>query len=173
MESHFMLDIETLGVRPTSVVLSVAFVKFTPGKSVSESGIYRVLDRKKQSVLGRTLDQETLDWWNRQSQEARKVLDDKNASCPLIAAADFNKFIKAFPEPHFVWAKSPAFDVAIMKSLYEMLDMEWPFTFNHELDVRTAMWIGKRKGFTKVSGVVAHNALADAKAQIQDISVCV
>lgn len=65
MTCHTMADIETLGTRVGSVVLSVAFVRFEDMASCSVN-----LSVPDQQSLGCEVDPSTVEWWRAQPPEA-------------------------------------------------------------------------------------------------------
>ena len=77
--AHVMIDLETLGTLPGSVILSIGAVVFDPSKPISEcieGQFYCVVNTEDSLRHGLKLNQATLDWWERQSQEAREVLHE-------------------------------------------------------------------------------------------------
>lgn len=65
-----MIDLETLGVEPDSVVMTLGAIKFDPFSDTEpHSGLYLRCDVEEQSEqLGRSIDENTLAWWSKQSQ---------------------------------------------------------------------------------------------------------
>ena len=72
---HVMLDLETLGTRPGSVILSIGAVAFGP-KGADPGGLILPVNRRSCFNAGLTEDVETVKWWNEQSGMARQVLKD-------------------------------------------------------------------------------------------------
>ncbi len=67
MATHAMIDIETLGTEPGSVVLSVGAVKFDPFNNIEpNNGKHWMLDVDAQTNVGRLVDESTLAWWGKQ-----------------------------------------------------------------------------------------------------------
>ena len=62
MAIHGMIDLETLGVEPDSVIITVGAIKFDPYTDVEpHSGLYLRCDIEEQSEqLGRTIDDNTI-----------------------------------------------------------------------------------------------------------------
>lgn len=78
----FILDMETLGIRDTSVVLSIGMTYIQPDERATyedliERGFYAKLDRKEQVNLGRTIEKSCVKWWAKQGDKAKEVLSDK------------------------------------------------------------------------------------------------
>ena len=64
MATHGMIDLETLGVDPECVILTIGAIKFNPFNSIEpNNGLYLRCDVDEQTSLGRTVDDNTLAWW--------------------------------------------------------------------------------------------------------------
>jgi len=123
-ESHYMIDIETMGTRPNSHILSIACLKFNP-MGDPEAGprdnnaipiVWERWDITPQSCreYGLEIDPDTVLWWFQQSEEARMdaVLGLYKKKLHLrVALLDLSSFIKKFSDGGniYVWAKSPQF----------------------------------------------------------------
>ena len=68
MAVHGMIDLETLGVEPDSVIITLGAIKFDPYTNEDpHSGLYLRCDIEEQSEkLGRSIDDNTLAWWTKQ-----------------------------------------------------------------------------------------------------------
>ena len=71
MAIHGMIDLETLGVNPDSVVMTLGAIKFNPFQNEEpHSPLYLRCDIEEQSEkLGRTIDDSTMEWWGKQPKE--------------------------------------------------------------------------------------------------------
>lgn len=182
---HFMVDIETMSIHVNALILSVGVVAFDikTGK-VIEPHFYRVVDMEDQSSYHRVVDASTLSWWLSRDDDgnlrAEQLVDmfDEEESHPLdevlrdlglmIREHQLKKTINPpSPEPKkiMMWAKSPQFDLSVLKSAYEDVQMMVPWTYKDEMDLRTLMSLydGKKIDF-KIPGQ-KHNALHDAMLQ--------
>src|SRR5688572_29962905 len=93
-----MLDLETLGTRPGCAILSIGAVAFDRHTGALGPEFYMVVNRKSCEAKGLTQDQSTLDWWSRQSAEAKKVLAEaENAPNGLGGAlVQFTAYLQKF-----------------------------------------------------------------------------
>ena len=67
-----MIDIETLGVDPGCVVLTIGGIKFNPYSNAEpHDGLYIRCNVDEQTELGRTVDENTLAWWNKQDPKIK------------------------------------------------------------------------------------------------------
>ena len=175
---HLMLDLETLDVKPSAVVLSIGAVVFDPYSPTTGPSFYVELTNHLDDQLkqGRTVSGSTIAWWMRQSPEARRVFDEKETSVDrcttMFALTVFANFCKD-NQVKYIWAKDPDFDVVILRSMFEDYGFDFPFSYSKSRSVRTmeAMPFALLRGPAEA----AHNALADATAQaknIQEIFAC-
>jgi len=149
-----MVDIETLGTDPGAVILSIGAVRFGPNKLGSQ--FYAKLSIASCQRAGLTVDGETLEWWREQDAPmpyGAKQLED--------ALLDFSEFLVGSSE---VWAYSPAFDCAILKHAYEVVDLDVPWHYQNERDCRTLAVLPQWPDDIKQQGT-EHDALDDAVFQ--------
>ena len=165
--THIMLDIETLGKRPGSVILSIGAVKIRENQIVDR--FYRVLCAEEMEALGFTTEIETLKWWAKQSPEAiAEVFENDDERHPQEVARDFALFCSAFPsgEDVVVWSNGAAFDLAHMEEFYRRLDDPIPWHHWNQRCFRTLKslypWISTPPKFG-----IDHHALDDAMHQAE------
>lgn len=168
--SHVMVDIETVGVRPGAGVLSVGVVLFDPRDSVyGEESFYCTLNLEQQLEKGAVTDPDTLAWWNKQSDAIR---EQAFAGSTVDVAADLLRFRNLILErpKSWLWTKGPAFDSVILQDLFRRFNVAWPFGYQADRDVRTIEDLAKGKinyddPVLKALEGQEHNALADARWQ--------
>lgn len=162
---HTMIDIETLDTCSTAAVLSIGACIFDPNGDPDQfmgTTFYDTMNVTEQLKLGRTESEATKAWWAKQeAPEAVEVLVKARAQTKDLRTQllDLREF---FHGTTHIWANSPSFDVIILKSLFEMCEVGWPYSPFQELDVRTFKAILSDR---KVKPDVAHHALYDAVAQ--------
>jgi hypothetical protein len=174
-----MVDLETLGTDTDCIVISIGAVRFRMGvrddiKTITQPprSFYARLDDEEQRQRGRSETPDTLDWWDRQSDEARAVLDVEGEPVASVLSR-FSEFCTGAKR---VWGNGNMFDNAIMRDLYDDYGREYPVEFWKDLDVRTLTWLwnfltdwkskGKRPSF-KIGE--EHNALDDARRQVLQV----
>lgn len=165
-----MIDLETLGTKPDCQVLSIGAVKFDANSNEEPyAEFYKKFTLDDQEELGRTVDESTIEWWNKQSKtviEEAFSLDDREETADILKA--LNKWLVGVD---IIWAQGAVFDIAILESMYRMYDLPVPWPFWKIKDSRTLMSIASsdpRKNYK----FDAHNALADAFVQakcVQDV----
>jgi hypothetical protein len=155
-----MIDIETLGNRPGSIILSIGAVTFDAETGAMGDDFYASIDSETAAAAGLTSDVSTMIWWLKQSKEASDAAF--SGTQPIGAAlADFAAFVLQ-REPGRVWAKPPSFDLVMIEAALRACDIQIPWHFATHRDCRTIFDLTATK--PTVAGT-AHNALDDAKAQ--------
>src|SRR5690606_38796390 len=140
--TDIMIDIETVDTKPTAGILSIAAVPFDiDSDRTYHLPYYDMLEIHKQIACGRSMSLDTMLWWTKQNEEARKEAFSGYKKLHH-SLADLRLFIKEkCIEGVRVWANSPSFDLAILKNAVEAqkdfynADSFWKYW--QERDVRT------------------------------------
>ena len=167
MTTHATIDIETLGISPDTVVLTIGGIKFDPMEDDGlHSEFYYRLNADEQIDMGRTVDEKTLEWWETQSEEVKAEALDTNDRIPVEETLKaLNKWLVGVDK---LWCQGPVFDIGILENLYKQIGLHhnWPFYIIR--DSRTLFSL-MDKDPRKEIDFAAHNALADAIVQ----SLCI
>ena len=164
--NHFSADIETLGNKPYSVVLSIGICAFNPITGmIDEDGVNLTLNMEEQVEKGLRMDASTVIWWMHQSDEARQVFAP-NGGCSLDFA--YNQ-IKTYIDSHqpdpfqrFLWGNGATFDNVLLDCLFNVAGKPELWKFWNHRDVRTIVDIaGLDKKAYRLEGT-HHKALDDA-----------
>lgn len=159
-----MIDLETLGTKPNSAILSIGAVAFDNNGIHDE--FYVNVNIVSSTLHKFDMDPDTLYWWLEQDSKAGQVLskDKKTAEVALSMLNDFIVNDVGFPSE--VWANSPSFDLVMLKNYQSKLGFTelWPFWV--ERDFRTFLSL---TGAERIKPIVSHDALEDARAQAQTI----
>ena len=159
-----MIDIETLGTAPGSVILSIGAVEFNAESGMLGEEFYFALDAQSCTDAGLTIDISTVKWWMSQSQDAQK--DAFSGYVHLAPAlqmlAEYVRRVNATR----VWAKPPSFDLVLLESAYRACSMPAPWHYRTPRDCRTLFDI---TGAVQPDVGTAHNALDDAKSQAMGV----
>ena len=75
MNNHVMVDIETLGNKSRSVILSISAVKFDIKTGETFEEFHRTIDLKTCLDVGLEINADTFYWWTQQSKEALEKLN--------------------------------------------------------------------------------------------------
>jgi hypothetical protein len=159
---NVMIDLETYSTRSNAAIASIGAVKFEDDKIIDT--FYCTVDPATCKAAGLHFEKSTLEWWSRQSKEARAALLKDNL--PLEEAlTNFEAWYgnKSLP----TWGNGAGFDNVIMDSAYKALDRKRPWLPWEDRCYRTMknivnIPIDKRDG-------VYHNALDDAITQTKHL----
>lgn len=160
-----MVDIETLGLSPGCVVLSIGAVRFDPTDGVTDEGFYTEIDRSTAEDAGLTVDDDTEEWWRGQDGfDVAGLLGDDGK--PIRRALeDFGRYYAGSDE---IWANSPSFDCSILEAAYEAVGLDAPWQFYEERDVRTIRALPGAANLSQEG--TEHHALADARYQAREVA---
>lgn len=169
--SFVMIDLETLDTKESAVILAIGAVRFNEREILNE--LYTEVNINDQLRLGRTVDGKTLQWWMEQSAEAREVFANNDAA-PRLAAA-LAKLAGFVGSDATVWGNGATFDIGILRSAYQSLQINTPWAWYNERCFRTLKTLFPQIE-REAEPRVEHNALDDARAQalhMQRILECV
>jgi exodeoxyribonuclease VIII len=171
---NVMVDLETVGKRAGCGVLSIGAVAFDPktlrpGEAALGPEFYQVVRLGSCEALGLHSDPSTMEWWEGQSKEARRVLTQagaKRGNLPLDRALKkFGDYLTQFgPRRVKVWGNGSDFDNAILYACFAAAGLPVPWEFWNSRCFRTLKNLPGAPKAPAFEGT-AHNALADAKHQ--------
>jgi exodeoxyribonuclease VIII len=176
--THVMLDIETLGTSPDSVVHGVGAVRF--GYTHEESGTVRfwtgpffscTADIDSSLRLGGIVSKATLMWWLQQNQEARNYIADNQKDAPPITEvlrllSEWFKRLNCPKDTIYVWSNGASFDVVLLEHWYWRCGLKVPWDFRNVRCYRTLRALYPLETEVKFVGT-DHTPLDDAKHQTQ------
>lgn len=158
-----MFDLETLDTKPSAVILSLGAVRFDPRSfNIEDQVLLMKLDIDAQTALGRTMSDDTIEWWSKQAPEIQEEAFSEHDRTNLEEAIDmFHKFVWNTDR---VWSQG-SFDVNIMEDLYRMVGRPIPWNYWQVRDSRTL--------FDFIDGDLDrskhHDAMEDAKEQARGV----
>lgn len=163
--THMMVDTETLGRKPGCVILSIGAVIFDPFDAKKEQYTFeRRIDIASQLLIGFTIEPETLEWWQKQSEEAKNSLLGVTHQIKHVMG-DFQLWCKN-QQVDRVWAQGANFDPPILEEAFKLCDLQLPWRYSQPRDTRTVYDL-LNLDTTKIPRVgVYHNALDDARFQV-------
>lgn len=174
---HLMVDLETMGNKSNAPIVSIGAVFFNPNNGNTGAEFYTVVSLESSMLLGGVPDAGTIIWWLKQSPEARSAIAMAD-TLPVIDALElFSDFISensdAGPDVQ-VWGNGASFDNVILRSSYDRANIECPWKFRNDRDVRTMTELGKAIGINPRYDIPfdgdMHNALSDARHQVKYVS---
>ncbi len=161
---NVMVDIEGIGKNDNrGAILAIGACTFD-SKGIA-CKMYTAVDLLDSVFNGFTIDPGTVDWWRKQSDEAKSHV---KKGVPIREA--LNRFGNFVNKNDIIWAKGPDYDLVMITTAYEMLGMRCPFQFRNARCVRTRLALGRALGLSDVERTgVKHFALADAIYQAEQI----
>ena len=153
-----MLDIETFGQGPGSVIVSVGAVKFGGGRILDE--FYRRIDPASAVAAGLTMDVATVQWWLRQSDAARAEVSGEGGEALGDVLEKFGWWISDKTE---MWGNGIDFDNVLLAEAYKALGREVPWRWSKNRCYRTVKSLYPEVGLVREG--LHHQALDDARDQ--------
>ena len=167
---QIMVDLETLGTKPGSVIVSIGAVAFDPMSNIvrTDAAFYTTMQIQPQLDKGMTVDGSTLSWWMQQSDDARKRLATTEAGLgPVAVLTQFNEWYISL-RGEAIWGHRLNFDIPLLESLYRAMSMKWPWKYSQGRDTRTLFDLaGRKMGGFGTPNALAHDALLEADAAYQ------
>jgi hypothetical protein len=161
-----MVDLETLGTNPDTIVVSIGACFFDIETKQLGPTFYMALDIEDQLKKGRSITGSTLKWWMSQSDAVKKVFHEKskptsevlNTLVYWIKQETNKKNLKP-------WGNGNTFDISILENMFNQYNIEVPFMYYNSMDLRTfRRFVANNEKVDKSEGT-NHNALDDAKNQ--------
>lgn len=143
-------DFETLDKNPReSVALSMAALPFTEEKFVTDNPytysellmnakFIKFNVKEQVEVYGRKVDKETLEWWSKQSPEARASLAPSKDDVPLTELYPFLMDLIDNPkDAKKIYTRGNTFDPIFLESLLQNISQVDPFPWWNVRDTRS------------------------------------
>lgn len=157
-----MIDIETLGTAPGSVILSIGAVEF--GKDRILDSFYQRVDPDSCVSLGMTIDAHTVMWWLQQSDAAR----DEITQPGMHISKALTRFSHWISDPDAeIWGNGAAFDNVLLADAYRRAGLPCPWKYQNDRCYRTLRALYPEIPM-EPSGT-AHHALDDAVNQARHL----
>lgn len=153
-ENHVVVDLETLGLEPSSIILSIGAISNTG------ENFYRELNWKEQECT-RAVNVDTCLWWGQQEKDLCPL---KGSVLLQDALVEFSRWL---PKDSYVWCRGLDMDGAILKDAYRLHHLSPPWKYNKVRDVRTALHKVPKENL--VTPVRKHHALDDAVADMKNL----
>jgi len=171
---QFSIDLETLGLSFNAPVIAIGVAAFNIDDGTIFDKFYLNVDWHSNVELGRALQPGTMQWWLKQSEEARLALINKNADgIPLPdALTNMHTWMLGIEEKKRVkpWGNGATFDISILEHAFQGCKLLPPWEFWNIRDMRTIVDVAAvDKNDLKREGT-HHNALDDAVFQAEVIS---
>ncbi|MFV0576008.1 MAG: 3'-5' exonuclease [Vibrio sp.] len=175
------IDLETLDKISSAKILSIGIVPFNWGENVSfkelrdrPSSCYFKIDMSSYIEAPQfTESVSTIEWWEKQGEEARHVLTESHGDLLLpVAISLLKEHLEQYVEPlkkdgGQVFCRGYDFDGGILNHAFDVCSIEKPWSYNRFRCVRTVIdtLAGTRNGYVNEDdpeGFIKHHALHDA-----------
>lgn len=161
-----MLDLETKGKLPGSVIASIGAVPFNPYTGHIGGGFYVNVDEASCKAFGLVTDAETEAWWADPARDTARAALAKDPQ-PLMHALKALDGFWTVTAAERIWCQGPSFDQVILEAAYRAVRWAPPFRYNAGRCTRTIYDLSGIKPDTSVG--VYHNALDDALMQAKAV----
>ncbi len=164
---NVMIDLETMGNRSNSVVVSLAAVEFDLETGETGREFYKNISIESCLEAGLKIDASTLKWWFEQSKEAQTNLFINPEPLSVVLV----EFVNWLQPDSIVWGNSARFDLGLLQNAYNSLNFNIPWNFWDERCVRTLLSFYPNAKKEVTFDGTAHNALHDCHYQIKYCSL--
>lgn len=134
--NNLMIDIETLGTKSNSVIMSIGAVMFDIETGEVGETFRADIDPETCVNAGLKIDASTVIWWLGQEREAQQDLIKGGKRSLEYALTTLSAFISKYA-PDVIWGNGVRFDLGLLENAYNALNMKAPWPFWVERDVRT------------------------------------
>lgn len=156
-----MLDLETFGKRPGSIIRAMGAVKFSLEERLILDSFYQRIDAQSCVDLGLKFDASTVEWWMEQSESARAEIIKPGVDLPC-ALQSFSVWFGTDPNID-VWGNGSIFDNALLIAAYEAAQHRLPWADFRDRCYRTVKNLWPKVPLIRTG--THHNALDDARDQ--------
>lgn len=166
-----MVDTETMGGAPDGALVQIGAVFFDIRSRTLGPEFLENINLADAVRHGGKIDPSTVMWWMGQPDKARESIRFGGGEIAVVLQR-FANWIKETCrlEDVRVWGNSPRFDMQIIDGAYTRLGLPVPWYWTNERDFRTTRNQHPKVEYdTAQKGDDAHNALADAKFQVQHL----
>ncbi|MHC5351661.1 3'-5' exonuclease [Metapseudomonas furukawaii] len=170
--THYAVDLETMGKGPKAAIVSIGCVRVEQGQIAG--GLYHRIDLETAIAEGGEMDASTVQWWLRQSAEARIEVDgtDTTAVSLSFALHELAAFMaggQSGPDEILVWGNGSSFDNVILRGAFERSWLTVPWKFWNDRDLRTLLAIFPEAKTAVTFEGTKHHALDDARHEARQL----
>ena len=160
-----MLDLETMGNKSNAAIVSIGAVEFNLETGEIGDEFYDVIDLQSCLDMGLKVNGSTIYWWLQQSEEARKRICEKGGELSVVLQR-FSYWMKERTYRVKIWGNGARFDIGLLEDAYVACQLQTPWYFRSEMDVRTLVAFKPEIKATYPTIGVEHDPIDDCKHQI-------
>jgi len=176
MSSDIMIDLETLGLQPGCVLLSLGAAAFSLNEPGSLGDTFHCnINRTSCVKLDMFIDPSTEMWWTTQSEEAKAGLWNPQPVDISITFYHFFEWIKKHGDVR-VWSHGAGFDLPMIHDAARRCGYSMPWSFRNERDTRTLFHLarnlipwGQYVEIMEQKAGVHHHARDDSVTQAEQV----
>ncbi len=172
-QTHFVIDLETLGKGPNAPIVAIGAVCIMHGLLAGE--FYARVSLESSMALGRQVDASTIIWWLQQERPARAEIFDDGTMAPFTLPAALGALSEWMAYPWNdagnarVWGNGSSFDNVILRESYQACGLDLPWQFRFDRDLRTILELyPDAKDVGPLQGT-KHHALHDASHEAKQL----
>lgn len=160
-----MIDLETLGTSPDSVIVEIGAVFFDRKTGFLRKHYNVLVNAKDCEDWGLVTNEATIEWWQNKGVDTINFYNESRASL-VTAIMGLWSFYKNNATPKtLVWVNGMDFDLAILRTAFNNLGMFLPWEYSAGRDVRTITKL--RPDLKPEQTAPKHVALNDCYYQIE------
>lgn len=162
--THYVLDLETLDDGPNAAIATIGCVRIEHGHI--GDGLYIRVDVESAIAFGGETGGSTIEWWLKQSEEARREIyhesDRLGISSALLRLSEFIDRPDAIYGKRYVWGNGATFDNVIASTAYQRAHIPRPWPEKTDRDLRTITDLYPEAAQSVQFIGLKHHALDDA-----------
>lgn len=163
---HIMIDIETLGTKSNSVILSVGAVQFDLRGNVHDR-YHKGIEIQSCLDIGMEVDGYTIEWWLKQKHEnIARLMSIDCLPLKTVLLQLYDCFVSMLKPITYVWSHGSSFDLVLLENAYKAAGWKgaW-WKYSNVRDTRTLFDLANYEYIAKGG----HDALEDAKNQAKAV----
>lgn len=165
---HVMIDLETMGTDPNAAIVAIGAVAFDIERGyVDPNGFYAQVSLSSATKMGGTIDPDTVMWWLKQDDAARKELSARPGEHIVDTLEELSAWMTFHTANPKVWGNGASFDNVILRAAYDRAGMRAPWDWWNDRCYRTAKALNLRIIFERFG--THHHALHDARTQAEHL----
>lgn len=178
MTRHIMIDLETLGTKPGSVIASIGAIEFFPEAGVTGEELHVAVNTTSALLAGLTTDAGTVKWWQNQNPQAQDSITNNPATLgtalSLLTTMLQDRETFSLDAELKIWCRGTSFDQPMLDAAYAALKQPAPWKYWQWRDMRTLLKVcEEHMGYReRVRADVKHDALDDARHQAHVVMDC-
>ena len=168
---HVMLDLETMGNKSNSAIVSIGAVEFNMKSGETGREFYSNVDLQSCLDAGLVVNGSTVMWWLQQEKAAQELVTQEGMEIAL-ALFHLSNWLNECIVGFKIWGNGARFDIGILEDAYVKVGYkEMPWGFRDERDLRTLVAFAPSVKTLVVDewtkkGAVIHDPIVDCKIQI-------